>query len=256
MSSCVRLLTVGCAAALVLPATAAAQTPGLTVTLDPPKAKQGSTLKLVLDGAGLGDTGGRPPTSIRLLTQAGFAFDARAVKGRCTPGATSCRADAKIGSGSAQAAYSFIGLTGTTTASAEAFLTEPQQAGDLAGVVVVADIPELGRKLSFNGRVLRAAAPSEAGLELRFDGLLSGAGIPAGVSVTLQRLTIEAGAARTTTKTRTVRRRGKRVKVKVKTKRSLITNPKRCSGAWTARGIVTLGNGGERTLPVRVPCRR
>lgn len=249
-----RLLVAGGCAAAAFPAAVLAQTSGLSVTLDPAKPKRGSMVDLVLDGAALGDAGGRPPTSVRVISQAGFRFDASAVAGRCRAGATSCPDDARIGSGRARAAYSFLGLGGTASVKAEAYLTEPTQPGDLAGVVLLADIPELGRRISIDGRVLRAPAPD--GLELRVENLLSGAGIPPGVSVTLQRLEVRAGASRTVVRTKRVRRRGKRVKVRVRSTRSLVTTPKSCSGTWAARGIVGLANGGERLLPVAIPCRR
>lgn len=264
----VRLLLATAAAVLLPASVAAAQAPGLNVTLTPNTPKSGTKLALDLDGSQLGDVSGQAPRSVRLIVQEGFRFDADAVSARCAAGAATCPDAAKIATGTAQAGFSYLLFSGEATATITAYLAAPARAGDLAGIVVKAAVPSLGRTLTSTGRVLRAAAPD--GLELRFDDLLSGQGIPAGAQVTLRRLQLTAGASRTLTRTKRVNRKRKvrvrrngrlrtvtrtrKVTIKVRERHHLLTTPRTCPGTWNGRGVVTLANGSERTLPVQAPC--
>lgn len=267
MPTALRLtLTTAAVVLVALPAAAPAQTPGAAVTVSPNTPKTGTRLAVDLDGAQLGDTGGRPPQSVRLLVQPGFAFDPAAVAGRCAAGAATCPADARIGSGTATIRYTLLGIPGSTVATLSAYVAAPRS-GDLAGIVLRVAAPDLNRTFTAHGRALRAAAPD--GLELRFEDLLGGRALPPGTQVSLARLQLTAGASRTVTTTKVRRRRvrvkvrrngrartvvrSKRVRVKVRTRHDLLRTPPSCPGAWTGRVLVTLADGAVRELPVSAP---
>lgn len=241
------------AAGLLIPAAAIAQAPA-AVVLHPNTPRTGTKLTVDFDGSAFG-VQTAPPHNLRLLVQHGFSFDPSAVKARCAP-PKPCPAAARVGTGSAQIAYTFIGVPGNATAKLTIYLTAPQQHGDLAGLVVRGELPDLGRSVTARGRVLRAAAPD--GIELRIDDLLGGQALPPGTTVSLARLRLSAGVSRTVTQTKVRRRKvhgqTRRVRVKVRTRHALITTPKTCSGAWAGRIVATLADGSVREQPLSAPC--
>lgn len=250
------------AALLVLPgATAIAQAPAIGVTLSPNTAGDGSRLQLTMDGSQLGLTPAQTPKGVRLDVQPGFKFDVKAVAERCKPTADKCPDASKIASGTASAAINLLGLDNAVNATLTAYLAAPQQSGDLAGIVLKAEVPSFGRSLTSTGRVLKTAG---GGLQLRFDDVIGGAAVPAGVQVALKQMSLTAGASRTVTTTKTKKKKvkvkgskrkvTKKVKVKVRTKHHLLTNPRTCSGTWTGTATVALSDGSERPFPVAAQC--
>ena len=99
-----------------------------------------------------------------------------------------------------------------------------------------------GQKGTAYGRLL--SRPRQAfGQQLRFDSFPATGEPPAGVTVTLQRLHLEAAAFRR------VRRNGRRIRL------ALIRNPDGCGGSWRARSQVGFADGTSRTTFLRAPCK-
>jgi hypothetical protein len=59
------------------------------------------------------------------------------------------------------------------------------------------------------------------------------------VTITIDHLTLHAGASRTVVRRRRVRRHGHRVTVRVRHRHDLLTNPPSCAGSWPFR--ITIG---------------
>jgi hypothetical protein len=87
-------------------------------------------------------------------------------------------------------------------------------------------------------------------LELLFDQFPS-IQVPSGTTITLNSLSLNAGAKRTVK--RKVRRHHHTVTIK--TTYSLITNPSACSGSWTGSATVTFPSG-SLALPLSTPCTK
>ena len=245
-----RIFAVGIAVAASLlaavPAGGQDAAPATTFQMSPNVAAQGS--RLIVDAQNLGSAGGSRVTSTVLGLQRGFELDVRARTGRCRPAQAesfSCPESARIGSG-----FAIVRATGAIVpggsqdfrAEIDIHLAPKRRPGDLAGVVISVQEPVTGQKGTANGRLL--SRPRQAfGQQLRFDRFPSTGEPPAGVTVTLRRLHLEAAAFRR------VRRNGRRIRL------ALIRNPKGCGGSWRARSQVGFADGTTRTTILRAKCR-
>ena len=238
-------VTVGVLLAAV-PAGGQGTEPASTFRLSPNVAGQGS--RLIVDAQNLGSADGPRVTSTVLGLQRGFKLDVRARRGRCSrmqAESFSCPASAKIGTG-----FAIVRATGAIfnggfqdfRAEIDIHLAPKRRPGDLAGVVISIQEPDSGQRGTVYGRLLsRPRQPF--GQQLRFDSFPSPGDPPPGVTVSLQRLHLEAAAFRR------VRRNGRRIRL------ALIHNPDRCTGSWRARSQVGFADGTSRTTFLRAGCR-
>ena len=217
----------------VVAAPAAEPVPDGAVTLDPNVAGRPSAFVVDVDPREGGGSSQETPSSIVIGFQRGFAYDGRAVAGRCSARRAengTCPRSSRIGGGTADGTFNAGALgSGNFTASIELFLARPQRSGDVADVIVEVKEPQSGRRGSGRGRLVRVRS-GPFGYELRFD--LSGApSPPAGVTVEITRVRLRVGARRRVTVTRRVR--GRPV---TRTRRyTLIRNPRTCTGEWLIR---------------------
>lgn len=228
------LLSISCLAGLVLVGTAGAVSgPTTRIVLRPNKAGKNSTL--TVSGSGYASP---VPTSAELLVQKGFKASRKSVSKLCNRSASSCPVQSKIGSGTAQVSFRYLGLTGTVPVNFKLYLGTPRQAGDIASVIVVGSASYAGTSYSArgSGRLFK----SSTGLELLVDQFPAVHGLPSGISLTLDSLSFSAGASRT---------------VKGKTY-SLITNPLTCRGAWTGLAIFTFADGRTLSQSLSTACRK
>ena len=127
----------------------------------------------------------------------GFRFDDRAAK-RCKVAQAkqthSCPAGSRIGKGEADLS---LKPGGTETADLDLYLAPRQHAGDLAGVVVIANTA--GRKGHAVGRVLRLDPDTfkTYGLQLTLDRLKGAIEPPQGATARLREVHMNVGADRT-----------------------------------------------------------
>ncbi|WP_205696515.1 hypothetical protein [Conexibacter sp. SYSU D00693] len=252
---------------LVVPASAAAQQPGVDVALEPHTPASATTVSVAVDGAKLDQS--RLPKGFTLTVQRGFAFDARAVAQRCSAAqadAHQCPAASQVGTGRATAAVQTLLGTSDVQAELAAYLTDPVRSGDLAGVALTIRVPSFGVTVGATARILRTA---DGGLELRADDVApAGSELPPGVTFRLRSVGLRIGASRTETvrttkRKRLPRKRGqsrprfRRVTTTKRVRRALLTTPRTCSGTWTGRAVVAFADGGPgQTLAVALPCRR
>ncbi len=256
-----RYLTAGFALAILAacPAAATAQSPSVSLGLDPNLVGRGSHLIADVRPAGASSSA-EQPRSIALAAVRGFRFDPRARGGRCTPteaNEQACPASAKIGAGSVQGRASGVLVPNGSqsfTASVEIFLARAFRGGDMAGVVLQVREPSSGAKSSIRGRVVRLPE-GPYGLELRFEDFGSSASPFPGVTVTIDRIQLRAGASRVVRVRRTVRRGGRRVRVTRRVRYHLLRNPSTCSGSWAYRLSVSY-TGRDESQTGFAPCRR
>jgi hypothetical protein len=220
---------------------AAAQAP--TIELQPNVAGHGS--RLMVDAhPDASRSNGQDVRSVVLSIARGFVVDPRARAARCGADQAksfNCPAASKVGSGTAQGHATGAVVPGGRfdfTAQIEAFLAPPPQPGDVAGVVLQVSEPKSGQRGTITARLVPTTA-DPFGLELRIDNLGGASPAPPGVTITIDRVTLVAGASRTVVRKRRVRRHGRRVTVRTRHRYDLITNPPSCSGAWPFR--VTIG---------------
>jgi hypothetical protein len=235
------------AIALAIAGIAPAQTPGLTITLDPNLAGRPSTLVIEADGQS-GQSDGRVPKSAVLSVQRGFRLDPRARAARCSPQRAkdfNCPKASRIGGGEAVVTASGAIVPGGSqdfTAAIDLFLAPPARRNDLAAVVVYVHEPTTGTRGASTGRLVpRGSGPY--GYELRFDRLGAGQSPPPGVTIKLKHLELRVGARRVVT------RAGRR------TVHNLITNPAQCDGTWDGHGAVTFTDGSVSEAGLTVACR-
>jgi hypothetical protein len=240
------LVTLACAASAI----AAAGT--VSVSLSPNKAGKASTLKVVATGPFRGVTG--PPKSVVVYVQRGFKVDARAVAIECTAAqasSSSCPAPSNVGSGSSSIHVVTSNGTGSGdyTVHFKLYLGHPQQAGDVASVVLEGSVQTLigTTTLSSTGRLV-APASGPYGLELVFAKFPTVA-LPNGLTATftLNKLTMNTGAHRTTTVGTGA--------AKHKVTYSLITSPSKCTGSWSAKLTSKFGTG-SLSIPTAAPCSK
>ncbi len=233
-------------AGLVFAGTAAAASgPNISISLHPDKVKKNSTLSV--------DANGFPaenslPTSLALQVQKGFRTSTKAVKQLCNPSASSCPAASKIGTVIVQATGSLAGASVTHSIDFTIYLGKPERSGDIASVIVSGRDTLLNQTLSGSGRLFK---DSTGGLELLFDKFPSIQGLPPGTQITLDSLSLTAGAKRTVKKTTRVHHK----KVTVKTTYSLVTNPSRCRGHWSATATVIFP-GSALSQALNIPCTK
>ena len=220
--------------------------PTAIFSLSPNVAGQGS--RLIVDAQNLGSAGGPRVTSTVLGLQRGFELDVGSRSKRCSRAQAesfSCPAAAKIGTG-----FAIVRATGAIVpggsmdfrAEITIHLAPKRRPNDLAGVVISVQEPKTGQKGIAYGRLV--SRPQQAfGQQLRFDSFPATGESPAGVTVTLRRLHLEASAFRR------VRRNGRRIRL------ALIRNPAGCRGSWRARSEVGFSDGTTRTTFLRAGCR-
>lgn len=224
------LLTVAVAAHAVEPA------PAGTVRAVPNRASAGAKLVLHADGVTAGLRSDQPAKQVTLAFQRGFRLDGAAVAGRCTDARAkhdACPARSRIARGAV--AYRIggplpPGAPARGTADLGGFL------GTATGSVQFV-VHDRGTGMSFaaRGRLVRVPR-GPFGTELRF--AVPSIPLPAGFTLTIDRLELTAGAQRRVP----VARRAARSRTQV---RHLITNPPRCprSRKWTVELRATYGAG-------------
>jgi hypothetical protein len=193
------------------------------------------------------------PTSVALLGQRGFKADPRAVSVECSAAQEnktppSCPVASTVGSGSASVTATF-GAFGSTTATVpfKLFLGVPRQAGDTASLLLAGQVTTGFGTYSFaaTGRVLALRA-GPYGLELLLGGLHSS--LPSNVTITLNKLSLTAGAQRTVTRGNGSHRRTHRY--------ALLTNPPNCNGSWTGKFAAVFSSGPGLSQTTHVPCHK
>jgi hypothetical protein len=221
-----KLITLSSLAGLAFAGTAtAASAATISISLHPDKVKKHASLSVSATGF---PTENSLPTSAEFQVQPGFKTSIKSVSKLCSPSASTCPAQSKIGSGTAQLTGSYLGVSIPDTVTFTLYLGSPKQPGDIASVVITGSDTYLHQTLTGSGRLFKTAS---GGLELLFDHFPSVSGLPSGTTFTLNSLSFTAGA------TRTVKHHHKKVTY------SLITNPSTCSGNWTGSGSVTFGSG-------------
>jgi hypothetical protein len=241
-----KLLSVFSLTALVFAGTAAAAgSPSISISLHPNKVKKNSTLTVNASGF---PTESALPTSLEFQVQKGFRTSVKSVSQLCNPSASSCPSASKIGSGNAQATGTLAGISEPDTVNFTLYLGTPKQSGDIASVILLGSDTLLHQTASGSGRLFKDSA---GGLELLFDQFPTVQGLPSGTQITLNSLSLTAGAKRTVK--HKVRRHHKNVTVKKIY--SLITNPSTCSGSWTGSATVTFTSG-PVTAPFTTPCHK
>jgi hypothetical protein len=164
----------------------------------------------------------------------GFRFDPRAARGRCSIAqarSSSCPASSEIGAGSGRVTVLAPSAPRQEVAlGIKFFITPPQHAGDIAGLVLATH--EAGLGFDLVGRLV-ALPRGPYGLELRFAN--TAAELPAGITVQLHQVDVRFGTQRT------VIRRGHA------TAYQLLTNPPVCRHRrWPFLLTVTYSTGTER----------
>ena len=241
--------------------------PSGTATAQPNTPSQPS--HIIIDAKGSsGGLGSSLPQGVTVAVYKGFVLDLMAVAQRCTDAqATSftCPTDTQVASGSFSGTASGPGFQTPFSGTIEAFLG-PTEGGDLADVFVEVDVA--GGKHGAKGQLVAVSDPT-FGYELRFDPLPQ-ATVPPGFTATVNELTVNIGASRTTgsstppssttspmrarprgqgqgqgagrsaaTGRRSARRRARargrgrpRGRSTQTVTHSLITNPATCAGSW------------------------
>jgi hypothetical protein len=182
-------------------------------------------------------------TSVVVDASRGFKADPRSVSVLCTAAqasARSCPAASQIGHGDIKTHVSTsIGAgSGDYDITAKSYLAPPQQAGDIAGVVLLASAQTAAGPQNFDttGRLLKPAS-GPYGVELRFDNFPTVKSPIPGVTftVTVNSIELFAGASRKVTTGS-----GKHRKT---TRYALFTNPATCRGSWTGKFTAVFATG-------------
>ena len=222
---------------------AAAYEGSATITLTPDRAGSASSLSVSAHGP-FGSQGA--PTAIRLLAAPGFASSARSVARLCTAAeenADSCPAASRIGSGSAVATGTLATTSVQDHISFIMYLGSPLVSGDIASIHITGSDTALHQSARATGRLLQAGGR----LEILFKPLPQFTP-PPGTRVTLDSLSLQAGASRTVLAGAGARRR--------RTTFSLITNPRRCPRAgWSSTLVVSFASGDDTVRTLNAPCQ-
>ena len=245
------VLAVVALGATALAGSALAQTPGLTIRLDPNLVGRPSALVIEAEGQA-GQSDGRMPQSIVLSIQRGFRLDPRARAARCSPRQArnfNCPDASRIGGGQAVVTASGALIPGGSqdfTASIDLYLAPPARSHDLAGLVVAVEEPTTGTRGTATGRIVpRGSGPY--GYELRFENLGGGQAPPPGITIELKRLDLRAGAHRSVA----VGHGDARHRVTY----SLITNPASCDGTWNGLAALRYSDGSSTKRGFAAACR-
>jgi hypothetical protein len=230
----------------------AAAAGSVTITLSPNKVAKASRLKVLAQGPFQAFS--QLPKSVTLYAQRGFKSDPRSVPKKCTSTQTNptpCPPKSQIGTGDANVhVVTNVGVgTGDYDVPFKIFLGPPEQAGDLASLVIQGSVttPLGTQNLTGTGR-LKVLHHGPWGMELIAD--VPQMQPPAGVTitVTLNRLSFSAGATRVIKAGEGRKRRARRV--------SLITNPPKCKVNWKAQLVATFTTGNPVTFPLTTTCRK
>lgn len=203
----------------------------VTVTATPDQAGKAARLHVDAD-ATQPPLSGRVPRETVLTVDRGYTFDGRAVPARCTAeqGAEdACPARSRIGSALVIATYGGTDFP----VPVDLYLARPFEAGDVAGLVGVAKV--LGSTYSATGRLVRRDGALTVSLSTPGPD-------PAAFGATIKSLTADVGVTRKV-------RRGKR-----KVKRSLLTNPRTCTGEWAASAAFTFSDGSTAAIDAPIAC--
>jgi hypothetical protein len=247
------LLALAAALCAFCPSASADPAPSGTATAQPNTPAQPS--HIVIDAKGsAGGVGASVPSGVTIAVYRAFKLDLDAVAERCTDAQASsftCPPDSQVASGSVSGTASSAGFQQPFSGTIEAFLG-PTRGGDLADVFVEVDV---AGKHGGRGQLVAVSDPT-FGYELRFDPLPQ-ASLPPGFSATVNELSVNIGAMRTTaspttpspgtapTGMRRMRQRCRRARRCRHRRRgqgagrsaatvahSLITNPPACAGSW------------------------
>lgn len=225
-------------------APAAAEDGSVQVTLSPDRPAAASTLQVTARGPFKAPQASGQVTSIRLEVQRGFRSSAKSVAALCSSSKAesgTCPAESEVGSGSAVVTGQVNGISGQDTINFKLFLAVPTDTGDIASVVIEGSDTVFHKSGHTRGRLLQAA---NGDLALVFK--LGQSSAPNGAQITLDRLTLKAGAVRRAV----IRRHGHRHHVEY----SLIRNPPSCSGSWHGAVVVTFSSGAQNTRSVTAAC--
>jgi hypothetical protein len=247
-----RVLAIVLATMAAVASAATAQTPGLTIRLDPNLIGRPSSLLVEAEGQS-GQTDGRVPRSVVLSVQRGFVIDPRSRAARCSPRQArnfNCPRASRIGGGQAVVTASGAIIPGGSqdfTASIDLFLAPPPRNHDVAGLVVAIEEPTTGQRGTATGRIVRRGS-GPYGYELRFEDLGAGQAPPPGITIELKRLDLRTGARRSVV----VGRGDNRHRVTY----SLITNPSACDGTWNGHAVLSFSDGSSEERGLSAACRR
>jgi hypothetical protein len=227
---------------VVVSATTALAAAAGTVSLKLSASKAGhhSSVNLLAQGPFPGVSG--VATSVVVDAAHGFHADPRSVSVLCTAAqasARSCPAASQIGQGDIKThVTTSIGVgSGEYDIVAKSYLAPPQQAGDIAGVVLLATAQTAAGPQNFDttGRLLKPPS-GPYGVELRFDNFPT-VTPPPGITftVTVDSIELSAGASRSVTTGTGSHRKT--------TTHALFTNPARCRGSWTGKFTAVFSSG-------------
>jgi hypothetical protein len=218
--------------ALALAGSALASSAGtVSTTLTPNRVGKASTLSISATGP-FSFTG--LPKSAELLVQKGFKASPKSVSVLCSSSqlaANNCPSKSKIGSGTAKATGTLGPFSEQDTIALTLYLGARQQPSDIASVDIIGTDSVFDASLHGSGRLFK----SNGQLELLFAQFPNPSNIPQGTKVTLDSLSLTAGASRTVKK-------GKRAH-RHKVHYALIKNPPTCSGNWTGTFTLTFSTG-------------
>jgi hypothetical protein len=222
---------------------AVAQDGSIHATLSPDQPSAASTLELNAQGPFKQPTDGQV-TSVRFGIQRGFRSSPKSVAVLCSSTQAddgSCPSESQIGSGSATVTGEVNGVSGQDTINFKLFLATRTRTGDIASVVIEGSDTVFHRSGHTRGRLFH---PNSGGLALLFK--ISSSSAPQGARITLDRLTLKAGAVRTVV----IRRHGHRSHATY----SLLTNPPSCAGSWKSTVEVRFSNGSPDRRAVAMAC--
>lgn len=243
-----RTILVTPALVLAAAAPAGAQAP-TTVTATPNAAGKAAGLRFQLD-ATQPPVNGAVPDKLALQA-AGFRYDPRAVKGRCSQQSAvlnECPANSKIGSGNLVLHVSIEGgLERDATPTLKVYLAK----GSNTKILAVAFVAGY--------RVVPGSIDPNGGVTVHFDKLPAPPAFQ-GVSYALRSVRLDVGASRVVKKYRTsvVRTKsGKKRRIRKvvgRTRYDLIHNPAACAGVWSSSIGLGFPDLSQMTVPTQTPC--
>jgi hypothetical protein len=192
--------------------------------------------------------------TVAFYSQRGFKADPRAVATECPAAqvhasAPSCPRASKVGSGGGAGFATVFGTNVSFSLSYTTYLGVPRQRGDLASIVLVGTLrsPGVGTSaVSAIGRVIGFGS-GPYGLEILIDKY----NVPSSTSSlpsTLTSFNLSAGAFRTVTTGTGGHRHTRHY--------ALVTNPPRCSGAWSGKFIASFAGGASLSQTTTTPCTK
>lgn len=204
-----------------------------SATATPAKAGQPSKLHFDINGLAA-PISGRLPEALQLTAPVGVGVNLKAVSKRCSAESAKlneCPRDSQIGKGKL-----IIGVNVQGKAPREVSIPLTVYLHSSTSILAVAKV--------LGWQVVPATLSTRNGLVVRFDPLPAGPPF-AGVSYTLERITIDFGASRT------IKKHKRRTKV------TLIRNPAGCSGSWTASVALTFRDGSPtQQIPTPMACTK